>query len=168
MRSAVAVPESVYASRLADADRGAWRASCTRMSDLIAARPQPTSTDGVWLDPHRQVLMQAAALLIYAVAHERSIDPVSVTAGDLRGWLDTHCAPQPESRREVLAATLNAAGHVLPLTTSRYDRREWDTTDPVVVTWLETVFADDHVATLDGTFGVSLEWGLQQLAALLA
>jgi hypothetical protein len=167
MRTAVPAAEAGYVVQLAQADAGPWGASCRRMGDLLALHPQTTSPAG-WLDPHRQILMQATALLIYVVAHDRQADPAAVDAADLLAWLDAHPVSRPvrQSRRAAMAMTLLAAGHAVALSSSREDRRGWDTTDPVAVIWRAAVHEDDHEPTIDGTYGLTLEVGLQQLAHL--
>jgi hypothetical protein len=169
MRFAVPLPETAYVTQLAGGDAGLWGACCDRMGELIESWPRGGSFAAGWLDPYRQVLMQATGLLIYVVVQERRADPVAVSARDLLGWLDAHPVPAPSrefSRRSTLAAALRAAGHEVSDMVTRRNRRECDTGDPVVVAWMAAAYVDDdHVPTIDGTYGVDPEVGLQQLTA---
>jgi hypothetical protein len=166
MRSAVLLSESAYVTQLAGDDAGRWSACCARMGELIAS--WPSSAPRGWLDPYRQVLMQTTALLIYVVARKQGTDPAAVSPRDLLGWLAAHPVPAPSrelSRRSRMAAALRAAGHEVPDVVTRRDRHACDTRDPVVVAWLAATYEDEHVPTIDGTYGVSLEVGLNDLAA---
>lgn len=161
MRFSAPISEPAYVAQLAQGIDSAWSAACSRMGEVLAGLPPSDSAGPAgWLDPHQQILMQATALLIYAMARERHADPATITADDLRAWLATQ---RPKSLRAGLANMLRA-GHDV----SR-DHGRWEgTDDPVLALWWEATHEDDHVPTIDGTYGVTVGWGLHQLAGKLA
>lgn len=157
MRFAAPVSEAAYVTQLAHGADNVWSNACIRMGQLLVELP-PTASAGPagWLDPYQQVLMQTTALLIYAVARQQHADPATVTAEDLRTWLGV---AQQTSLRAGLATMLQAAGHDL-------DHQE-QSDDRVVAVWREATHEDDHLPTIDGTFGLTVGWGLQHLAGRL-
>jgi hypothetical protein len=150
-----------YASGLAQGDDGLWYAACEQAGALITVRCRPGPSARV-MDAHQQVLIEATALLIYGLAFHRQTAPAALSAQDLLGWLDTHAPVR--HWRDALATLLQAAGHDAPF---EHCGRHWLVDDPVLATWTRTVHEDDHVPTIDGTYGLYLENGLQGLVALL-
>lgn len=165
MRSANGVNAVQHAAALVGDDAGLWRASCHRAGDVITVRrPAGPPPSEMWMEPHLQVLVEATALLVYGLARHQHAKPATLSPQDLLGWLDRYGPAQdsPPRWRTALAAMLHTAGHE----TSR-PGRAGDDADPVIAAWQKTLQEDDHVPTIDGTYGLFLEDGLAGLGVLL-
>jgi len=155
---------AAYAQQLADNDTGWWRKAVRHAAQWIS--PHHTVINLDRQIPMPQLMLQATALLVYALARSRDADPCSITAGEVLDWVNARQLPAPPEpagtagidfaaqvrlwRHEVdhaagrqqddLAALLRVAGHTVPEPGHRgLDRFS---PDPVIATWLGLVDND--------------------------
>jgi len=162
MRMAAPVSEAAYIAQLAEGTDNVWAAACTRMGRLLADElPSEPVMPAGWLNPYQQILMQATALLIYALSRQQRTDPAAITVEDLRTWL---ASQRQKSLIAGLATMLHAAGHNV-----HRDHQRWEgTDDQVLALWWEATHVDNHDPTIDGNFGLTVGYGLHQLADRLS
>lgn len=116
-----------YANRRAAGDTGPWRAAVLRIAELVSK--------SYWYDapgtyPNQEMPFDAGALLLFALANQRQVDPAELGEADVRAWLDERPLG---AWIEDLAALFIVAGIDLPPRRSRNDRQP--TGDPLVDTW---------------------------------
>ncbi|GEM_PF-5365812 len=150
-----------YADRIAGGDQGAWHAAARRAAALAAGSTMRwTEAQGTY--PEQEIPLTTLALLVYAVAQQRGVDPGEVSLEQVAEW------PAIRAQKEAaLAAVLRDSGHDLATGGSRWSTPR-PSDDPVADAWWGLVtYSPIDVDSADWWPGPNLAYGFAGVDSLL-